>query len=209
MALGPHAYEVLDACANIIVQGGSYEPIDLSFLNDVEQSWYVHVYATLRSQVEQKSSGERTLRLALSKLFADHVLGPNLYLANCPYDSDSATVTSLTEDMQLVSIGPYKDGFKYPAPPVSAEALQVQNLQVVIEAEGVWDQQATDDVNELANFMLGKLYGIALADENQILITEIRKEMIKSSPVSFKKIAYFCRRMDLTINRLASLMYRA
>jgi hypothetical protein len=90
------------------------------------------VVANLAAFVQSRTEGRRTIRRADINLFADRVKGANLYLVYCDVSIPvGETVTDLTNDMVMVSFGPFRNGLEIGAKRASVAEIQRLREQAV------------------------------------------------------------------------------
>ena len=115
MSLSQNVKVMLDTCSNAIALNRSIDFSDFSVLG-YDLDWFEETQTYLAEKVEQFSNGRHTVRHASSALFLNGgVMGTNLYLVRCPVGTSAGIVTELTDDMLLLSLGPYEDGIEWPA----------------------------------------------------------------------------------------------
>jgi hypothetical protein len=112
MALSAIQRAVLRTCAEIAVSGKAGEKLDLFnvFIRDFHEV-RDDIVLELSRTVQEISRGRRTVRKGDNALFANHVMGPCLYLVACNTADAKDVITDLTDDMVLYILGPYDDGF--------------------------------------------------------------------------------------------------
>lgn len=198
MSLSPNGMALLDACAKAIAFDQPSD-IDLFPLNR-ERSFYEDTPQYLAKQVELVSQGRYTVRVAETALFDGHVQGVNRYLVRCPIDTPDGVVTELIEDMFLVSLGPYSNGFRLHAKEASPEDVAKYRAFVAKNTAERMEREAAEAVaKEHIEKIKDKLRLFVDACDNDELrsrLTNQLKNMSYSDP-KLKDILMMCHRLDV------------
>jgi hypothetical protein len=190
LQLSPSGQELLDACAKAIALDKPSK-IDL-FLLTREQSFYEEAPDYLANQVELESRGEYTIRVADTALFASRVMGINRYLVRCPFGTPERMVTELTDDMFLVSVGPYSNGFELHAKQATPEEVARSRAKTAVTAARQAVEQAAED--------------IAKAEVSEIISTLIRRINISPGIVLRERLTDELRAMSYGRTELGKII---
>jgi hypothetical protein len=123
-------HEKIAACAEIIAgKRQSTERIDLHNMHDKFHNFCDDIVKDLARYVLLMTDGKRTVRQAMIYMFAKRIRGSYLYLAVCDVDNPEKVISTLKPDVQLIGIGPYANGFDFPAKALSAAAIERAHQQ--------------------------------------------------------------------------------
>ncbi len=207
LSLSPSAQVLLAACARAIANGGSYAVINLWPLGRESDECWKEIPTFLEAAVERASGGQLTIRQADKALFRVKYNGEGCYLVACPFSTPAGTVTELTDDMQLVFIGPYDDGLSVPAERASqVEVRAYRNREAIIEIERQKDEQAASDAKMFLFHLSSLVYtAVASLPAND----ERRREAIdllhRTEKPSLETLARACRLVGTDLRTVSNM----
>lgn len=188
MSLNSNARALLDACATSIVRNSEYG-LDLyslsRFFVDTDE-----VVQSLAHSVEAHSNNKWTIRRADVAFFDVLTKGVNLYLVLCPYSTPLGEVVELTNEMRLISLGPYENGLDIDAKQASPEAVQLfRDRAAKRKLEQEQRELAQADVERFMEWLEGDSPKIAA-------------ELRSKSSVTLADLAVACRKHDFPLMML-------
>jgi hypothetical protein len=134
MTLNANDRALIAACSQILAGNVPYERIDLHSLNEAMRT-PAEIVVELAHATQQASDGKLTVRAADICLFNARIRGINLYLAVCNTDNDQTIIRTVTTDVQLLSFGPYSNGFTFPAKQATPETTMEAHIRQTISEE--------------------------------------------------------------------------
>lgn len=196
MTLRPSDLALLAAVASPIANGTSPSGLNLfplhgSFSRDIKE-----IVAVLAEDLEKWSNGRLTVRRADSALFANHVQGVNLYLVVCPADTPVGLVEELQDDMELLSLGPYRNGLDYPAKRASQEDIarsrthkaEAERNRILAARRNEYVQQGKRQVEDLIERLVPAIRSKALVCDDPIK-REDAAYLVRATIPSFDEVA--------------------
>ncbi len=187
MPLSSNSRALFGACASAIVGRDADHGLNLYPLNSDPVAMSDEAVQYLASAVEAESGDKQTIRRAEVAFFADRVRGANLYLVLCPYDTSPGEVVELTDEMRLISLGPYSNGFDVDAKRASPEAVQSYR-------DFVAEHKRKEQQRELAKSDVEEFMGWLSRDS-----PEVAEELRSKPSVTLEDLAVACRKHDLTL----------
>jgi hypothetical protein len=202
MPLSTDSKNLLNEVASVIATGRPVK-LDLSSLDD-ERDNFDEIPAYLAELVETLTVRSRTIRPADRSLFARPVKGQNLYLVVCRYGTPQETVTELSDDMVLVGVGPYGNGFDFPAERKSIGAATADRY-FAAEAQKKQEQLMEAKVNAATFITVLRataLYRISQVNPGEAKLRELYELVAKGSKITLEDIALICLKLEISLTDL-------
>jgi len=195
------------ACAEIIVgKRPANEEINLYTMVHRFHGISDDIVADLAQHVEALSKGTRTVRRANNILFAHRAMGPYLYLASCHVSNPEPVIETTTGDVQLVGLGPYRNGFEFPATQASFHAIataRARNEQD--ELRRALRNQASEQAQQYSNKLVTRLLCRLLPKLDSPQVSEATREQavqLLGTEVTLESIAAACVCIGISLDIL-------